>query len=110
ARGLARGRAQGAGELREVVRGVQALDRRRALAAPGQVVPLGDQVAQRAALVAERDAAVHAPAGLATQLGRVLLLVDLLPVHEPQAHGPPLGQLALLYLEEALRVSHQSPP
>ena len=31
------------------------------LVAVDQVVPVGDQVAERAALVAERDAAVHAP-------------------------------------------------
>ena len=64
-------RAQPAGELREVVGRVQALDGLAALAAPREVVPLRDQVAERAALVAERDAAVHAAAGLAAQLRRV---------------------------------------
>ena len=58
-------RAQPTGELREVVGRVQALDGRAALVAPGEVVPLRDQVAERAAVVAERDAAVHAAAGLA---------------------------------------------
>src|SRR5262249_31202254 len=62
ARALAWSRAQSAGELGEVVRRVQALARRTALTAPGQVVPLRDEVAQRASLVAERDAAVHAAA------------------------------------------------
>ena len=64
ARGLARRRAQPAGELREVVGGVQPLDRAVPVVAPDQVVPLRDEVAERAALVAERDAAVHAAAGL----------------------------------------------
>ena len=70
ARRLAGRRAEPAGELREVVGGVQPLDRLAPVAAPGQVVPLGDEVAQRAAVVAERDAAVHAAAGLALQLPR----------------------------------------
>ena len=65
---LARGRAERAGELREVVRGVQALDGLAPVVAPHQVVPLGDQVPERAALVAERDAAVHAAPGLLAQL------------------------------------------
>ncbi len=107
---LAGRRAESPGELGEVVRGVQALDRRAALAAPHQVVPLGDQVAERAALVAERDAAVHAAAGLAAQLGGVALLVDLFPVHDAHRHGPTLRQLALGDLQKALRVSHPSPP
>ncbi len=109
-RALARRRAEPAGELGEVVGGVQPLDRLRALAAPHQVVPLRDEVAQRAALVAERDAAVHAPAGLPAQLGRILRLVHLAPVHEPQGDRAPLGQLALLGLEESLRIGHGQPP
>ena len=47
ARALARSRAEAAGELGEVVRRVQALDRRAALAAPRQVVPLRDEIAER---------------------------------------------------------------
>ena len=64
ARGLARRRAQPAGELGEVVGGVQPLDRVVPVVAVDEVVPVGDQVAERAAVVAERDAAVHAAAGL----------------------------------------------
>ena len=64
ARRLARRRAQPAGELREVVRRVQPLDRVAPPVAVHEVVPLGDQVAQRTAVVAERDTAVHAAAGL----------------------------------------------
>ena len=66
--GLARRRAEPAGELGEVVGRVQPLGRGPPVAAPDQVVPLRDQVAQRAAVVAERDAAVHAPPGLALQI------------------------------------------
>ena len=64
ARALARRRAQTSRELREVVRGVETLDRFGALAAAHEVVPLRNQVAERAALMTERHAAVHAAAGL----------------------------------------------
>jgi hypothetical protein len=64
ARGLARRRAQRPRELREVVRGVQPLDRLAPLVAVDEVVPLRDEVAQRTAAVAEQDAAVHAAPGL----------------------------------------------
>ncbi len=68
ARGLAGGRAERAGELGEVVRGVQAVDGRLPVVAVDQVVPVGDQVPERAALVAERDAAVHAAGALLAEL------------------------------------------
>src|SRR2546423_3740190 len=64
ARGLTRRRTQPPGELREVVGRVQLLDRELPLAGTHEVVPVRDPVAQRAAVVAERDAAVHAPARL----------------------------------------------
>ena len=72
--------AEPARELGEVVRGVETLDRVLPVVPVDQVVPVGDEVAERAAVVAERDAAVHAPAGL--QLQRLLGegLVHLLPV------------------------------
>ena len=57
-----------AGELGEVVGRVQAVDGRAPLVAVDEVVPVGDQVAERAALVAERDAAVHAARALLAQL------------------------------------------
>ena len=69
ARRLARRRADQAGELGEVVGGVQLLDRVAPLVAVDEVVPVRDEVAQRATLVAERHPAVHAPRALAAQLG-----------------------------------------
>ena len=62
--GFARGRAEPSGELGKVVRGMQPVGRAAPVVTPHQVVPLGNQVAQRAALVAERNAAVHAAARL----------------------------------------------
>ena len=70
ARGLARRRAQAAGELGEVVRRVQLADRVLPAVAVDEVVPVRDQVAQRAAVVAERHAAVHAARALVAQLRR----------------------------------------
>jgi hypothetical protein len=65
ARRLARRGADEAGELGEVVGRVQLLDGALPVAAVDEVVPVGDQVPQRAALVAEGDAAVHAAPALA---------------------------------------------
>ena len=77
ARRFARGRAELAGELGKVVGRMQPLDRRPPLVAVDQVVPVGDQVAQRAALMAERDAAVHAPRALGLELVLGERVVDL---------------------------------
>ena len=108
--GLAGRRAQTTGELREVVRGVQSLDRAAPVTTPGQVIPLRDEVAERTTAVAERDPAVHAPARLTLQYGGVLLLVDLFPVANPHRDRPPGRQLALASPEKALGVSHGKPP
>ena len=89
ARALARRRAQPAGELGEVVGGVQPVDGVLPPVAVHEVVPVGDDVAERAAVVAERDAAVHAPAGLGLELVLGERLVDLLPVEQPHRHRPP---------------------
>src|SRR5262249_191497 len=83
--------AQPPGEPREVVGGVQPPGRLRPVLPPDQVVPLGDEVAQRAALVAERDAAVHAPPRLEFQPGGVELGVDLAPVGDAHADRAPGG-------------------
>ncbi len=93
ARGLTRGGAQATGELREVVGGVQALDGVAPVVAVDEVVPVRDEVPERAAVVAERDAAVHAAAGLELEgLGRERL-VDLLPIAQPHRHRPAGGRL-----------------
>src|SRR5438874_2006304 len=61
---LARRRADAAGELREVVGRVEHLDRVLPVLAVNEVVPVGDDVVDRAARHAERDAAVHAARAL----------------------------------------------
>ena len=113
ARGLTRSRAEPAGELREVVRRVQSLDRALPVVAPDQVVPLRDQVAERAALVAERDAAVHTASGLLGDDRQVhpthVVGVDLVPVLNTLLDGTSVGDLTVGG-QKAFRVSHGEPP
>ena len=70
ARAFARGRAGAAGELGEVVRLVQPIERVFPAALIDEVVPLGNEVVDRAAgfALAERHAAVHAASALRAQL------------------------------------------
>ena len=105
ARGLARRRAQPAGELGEVVGGVQPLDRVAPVVAVDEVVPVGDEVAERAAVVAERDAAVHAAPGLELQRLVGERLVDLAPVAQAHRHRP-AGRRLAAPLQEAGRLTH----
>ena len=108
ARGLARRRAQPPGELGEVVGGVQPLDRVAPVVAVDEVVPVGDEVAERAAVVAERDAAVHAAPGLDLQglLGE--RLVDLAPVAQAHRHRP-AGRRLAPPLHEPRGLTHAPP-
>ena len=108
ARRLARRRAQATGELGEVVRGVQAVDRFAPVFAVDEVVPVRDEVAERAAVVAERDAAIHAAPGLFTQFRAVERLVHLAPVSDTHGDGPALGRGATP-LQEPGCVTHAWP-
>ena len=108
--GLARGRAQAAGELGEVVGRVQLADRVLPAVAVDEVVPVGDQVAQRAAVVAERHAAVHAARALRGEL-LVGALDDELLVGVLAADA--LGRVVVgdpdaLDLQEAAELAHQA--
>ena len=109
ARRLAGRRAQPPGELGEVVRRVQALHGVGPVVPVDQVVPFGNQIPERAAVMAERDAAVHAAGTLL--LGRLLAegLVDLAPVPQPDRHRSAPGQRAP-ELEESGRLTHARPP
>jgi hypothetical protein len=66
--GLAGRGAELAGELGEVVGRVQLVDRLAPAVAVDEVVPVRDQVAERAAVVAERHAALHAARALLLEL------------------------------------------
>ena len=109
ARRLTGRRAQAAGELGEVVGRVQALDGVTPVVAVHEVVPVGDEVPEGAAVVAERDAAVHAPTGLRDERLSGERLVDLVPVAQADGNRPAGGRLALP-LEEAGGLTHARPP
>jgi hypothetical protein len=97
------------GELWEVVRRVQALDRVAPVIAVDEVVPVRDEVPERATVVAERDAAIHAAAGLQPEpVGRERL-VHLPPVAHPHRHRPTRGRLTGP-LDEPGRLTHARPP
>ncbi len=66
---FARRRADAAGHFGEVVGGMQYFQRLFPVAAIHQVVPVGNDVVDRAAVVAERDAAIHATRALLLGFG-----------------------------------------
>ncbi len=106
---FARGRAQPPGELGEVVGGVQAVDGLAPVVAVDQVVPVGDEVAERAARCCRtgcRSPCSGWPGCAGASIGEGL--VDLVPVLQPHRHRPPGGQLAVV-LQEAGRITHVSP-
>ena len=78
--GLAGRGADAAGELGEVVGGVQAANGALPAAVVDQVVPVGDEVVDRAAGVAEGHAAIHAAGALLALLFFGERLVDFEPV------------------------------
>ncbi len=118
ARALAGRRADAARELREVVGPVEADRGLAPLAAVDEVVPLGDQVVDRAARghaadqqprVAVRDAAVHAARALVRELALGQVRVRLAPVVDPLQRRPP-GLGPARDLDEPGRPAHQEPP
>ena len=90
ARRLARGRTDQPGELGEVVRRVELVARLAPLAAVHEIVPVRNNIAERAALVTERNAAIHAARRLRLQLLLRKIFVDFFPVVDTLLHGPPL--------------------
>ncbi len=109
-RRLARSRAQPAGEVGEVVGGVQPFDCVAPAAPADQIVPFRDQVTQRTSVVTERNAAIHAAGRLLAQALVVEFLVDFPPVSQPQRDRPSLRQFPVGVFEEAARISHAQPP
>jgi len=109
ARTLARRRTERAGELGEIVGGVQALDGLRPLTAPDEVVPVRDQVGERATLMAERNAAVHAARRLLVEFFRRQGRHHLSPVVQPLRHRP-VRLFGAVEFPEAGDLSHGRPP
>jgi hypothetical protein len=105
---LARRRTHAAGELREVVRLVQAVERLAPLAAVDEVIPLRDQVVDRAAGghaadqfpgVAERDAAVHAARALLAEFLLLHVGMKLVPVADALGGRAVDGKFAQVFDE-----------
>jgi hypothetical protein len=102
---LARRRAELAGQLGEAVGGVQARARLLPVPAVDEVVPVGDEVAERAAAMAERDAARHAAARLLAHLALRGVLVHVPVVAHALERRTQRSEPAL-HLEESARISH----
>ena len=118
ARAFARRRADAAGELREVVGHVQALERLAPQPAIHQVVPFRDQVvdgtarrhaADQLAGVAERHAAVHAARGLVAQPPLFHVVMEFVPVAHALLRRAVDRQLAQVF-DETGGLAHQLPP
>jgi hypothetical protein len=106
---FARGGADAAGEFREVVGGMQHFQRILPIAFVNQMVPVRDDVVHRAAVMAIRDAAVHAPRSLPAQ--RVFCVRDheFAIVLQPRL-GIVIGAILAVEFEEAGFLAHRSIP
>ena len=107
ARRLAGRGAQPAGELGEVVRAVQLLARLGPAVAVDEVVPVRDQVADRAAVMAERHAALHAAGSLRAQLGERQRADELADVADALRGRAP-GRFGAAEAEEGADLAHQA--
>ncbi len=87
---------------------MQSADRLAPLTAINQVVPVGNDVSQRAAGVTEGHTAVHATRPLLDQLELGKGMIDLVPVVQPIANRTPLRRLAR-ELHKPGRLTHDSP-
>src|SRR6266536_2545619 len=106
ARRLARRRAEASGELGEVVRPVQLIDRFPEAVAVDEVVPVGDQVPEWATALAERDAALHAARSLPPEIGQRERADELAVVADALARVA-LGRVSPVMLEKAAQLAHQ---
>ena len=88
---------------------MKSLDGSRPVTPIDEVVPLRDEVAERAAFMAEGNPAVHAAGALCPRLVLAEWLVDLAPVSKAHRHGPTLGELAV-ELQESGGLTHVRPP
>jgi hypothetical protein len=102
------GRAKPSGELREIIGRVQLIDRITPTIPENKIVPIRNQIAERTAVVAERNTAIHAPACLFTNLGDRKILVDLTPITKPDWNLTPARKLTLM-LEKSCYITHDVP-
>ena len=94
-----------AGELWEVVRGVEALGSFLPIVAVHEVVPVWNEVAQRTPAIAERDTAVHAARGLTGELFSIEWFVDLFPIEDSNRNRPHRRRLSIV-IHETSWITH----
>jgi hypothetical protein len=104
-----RGRAEAPGEFREIIGCVQPLDRLFPASTEHQVVPVGDDISQRASRVAERHAAIHAARALFHQLEFRKRLIHLVPVVQTLVDGAARRSFPLVFHESG-RLPHKTIP
>ena len=105
ARSFARRRAQSTREIGKVIRGVQAIAGGAPALPIHEVVPVRDLVSERATLVTERDAAVHAARALIADFRLRGGQVHLVPVEQAQVDRP-LPWFRPLDVDETGDVTH----
>ena len=96
------------GELGEVVGGVQLANRIAPLAVEDEVIPIGDEIGEGAAGMAERDAAIHAAGALRFDTVVRKGLVYLEPVFDPLLGVAARRDFARIF-EEPGDFTHGSP-
>jgi hypothetical protein len=84
---------------------MEAFNRLAPLASVGKVIPVGNQVSKRTAVVTKGNSAVHAPACLALQVELGKRLRYLFPVPQTNRDRATLGKLSLV-LDESTDISH----
>src|ERR1022692_1727442 len=100
--------AEAAGELGKVVGGMQDADGFAPAAAVDEIVPIGNDVGERTAGVAEGHAAIHAAGALRADFFFGEIEVDFEPVVDALRCGAALGQFAGVF-EEAGGFTHGRP-
>src|SRR5690606_20511942 len=98
-------RAYQAGELGKVVGGVEAGERLPPAIPIDEVVPIGDEVAERAAVVAERHTAVQPARRLDANLLGSGIELDFVPVADAFLDRP-MRRVAAPVLEESGHLTH----
>ena len=107
-RRLARSGTDASGELWEIVGGVQLPERIAPAVLIYEIVPIRDDVRQRATGVAKGNAAIHATAALQAHLLFVERLVHLKVIVHTFSHWTPRRRLALKF-HEPRYLTHEPP-
>jgi hypothetical protein len=92
-------RAEPTCEFRKVIGCVQAIDSVSPAISKHQIVPVGNQISEWTSVVAKRDTAVHASAGLFANLGDRKVFVDLFPISQANGNLSPRRKLAVVLHE-----------